>query len=32
MVYYNCKTDKSNPKSIKYMLGTGWRGVQDKDE
>jgi hypothetical protein len=23
MVYYNCKTDKSNPKSIKYMLGTG---------
>ena len=21
-VYYNCKTDKSNPKSIKYMLGT----------
>jgi hypothetical protein len=23
MVYYNCKTNKSNPKSIKYMLGTG---------
>lgn len=23
MVYYNCKTGKSNPKSIKYMLGTG---------
>ena len=23
MVYYNCKKDKSNPKSIKYMLGTG---------
>jgi hypothetical protein len=23
MVYYNCKTDKSNPKSIKYMLWTG---------
>jgi hypothetical protein len=23
MVYYNCKTEKSNPKSIKYMLGTG---------
>ena len=23
MVYYNCKIDKSNPKSIKYMLGTG---------
>jgi hypothetical protein len=23
MVYYNCKTDKLNPKSIKYMLGTG---------
>ena len=22
MVYYNCKTEKSNPKSIKYMLGT----------
>jgi len=22
MVYYNCKKDKSNPKSIKYMLGT----------
>ena len=22
MVYYNCKNDKSNPKSIKYMLGT----------
>jgi hypothetical protein len=32
MVYYNCKTEKINPKSIKYMLGTGWRGVQDKDE
>jgi hypothetical protein len=23
MVYYNCKTYKLNPKSIKYMLGTG---------
>jgi hypothetical protein len=23
MVYYNCKTKKVNPKSIKYMLGTG---------
>ena len=23
MVYYNCKKDKLNPKSIKYMLGTG---------
>jgi hypothetical protein len=22
MVYYNCKTDKSKPKSIKYLLGT----------
>jgi hypothetical protein len=22
MVYYICKKDKSNPKSIKYMLGT----------
>jgi hypothetical protein len=22
IVYYNCKTNKSNPKSIKYMLGT----------
>jgi hypothetical protein len=21
MVYYNCKKDESNPKSIKYMLG-----------
>jgi hypothetical protein len=24
MVYYNCKTNKINPKSIKYMLGTGY--------
>ena len=24
MVYYNCKTKKTNPKSIKYMLGTGY--------
>jgi hypothetical protein len=24
MVYYNCKKNKSNPKSIKYMLGTGY--------
>ncbi len=24
MVYYNCKTEKINPKSIKYMLGTGY--------
>jgi uncharacterized protein with PQ loop repeat len=23
MVYYNCKTDKIYPKSIKYMLGIG---------
>jgi hypothetical protein len=23
VVYYNCKTDKPNPKSIKYILGTG---------
>ena len=23
MVYYNCRTNKINPKSIKYMLGTG---------
>lgn len=23
MVYYNCKTEKTNPKTIKYMLGTG---------
>jgi hypothetical protein len=23
MVYYNCKTEKINPKSIKYMLETG---------
>ena len=23
IVYYNCKTEKINPKSIKYMLGTG---------
>ena len=22
MVYYNCKKDEPNPKSIKYMLGT----------
>ena len=22
MVYYNCRNDESNPKSIKYMLGT----------
>ena len=22
-VYYNCKVGKLNPKSIKYMLGTG---------
>jgi hypothetical protein len=26
MVYYNCKTEKINLKSIKYMLGTGWYG------
>ena len=24
MMYYNCKKNKSNPKSIKYMLGTGY--------
>ncbi len=24
IVYYNCKTEKINPKSIKYMLGTGY--------
>ena len=29
MVYYNCKTEKSNPKSIKYMLGT-LRGHGDR--
>ncbi len=23
MIYYNCKTEKINPKSIKYTLGTG---------
>jgi hypothetical protein len=23
MICYNCKTEKTNPKSIKYMLGTG---------
>ena len=23
MVYYNCKTEKVNPKSMKYMLGIG---------
>jgi len=23
MIYYNCKLEKINPKSIKYMLGTG---------
>jgi hypothetical protein len=22
LVYYNCKTNKDNPKVIKYMLGT----------
>jgi hypothetical protein len=22
LVYYNCKTDRDNPMSIKYMLGT----------
>ena len=22
LVYYNCKTDRNNPMSIKYMLGT----------
>jgi hypothetical protein len=22
MIYYNCKKNTSNPKSIKYMLGT----------
>ncbi len=33
MVYYNCKTKKINPKSIKYMLGTGWwNGIVDKDK
>jgi hypothetical protein len=33
MVYYNCKTKKVNPKSIKYMLGTGWwNGILDKDK
>jgi hypothetical protein len=33
MVYYNCKTKKINPKSIKYMLGTGWwNGILEKDE
>jgi hypothetical protein len=32
MVYYNCKTKKINPKSIKYMLGTGWWNGILKDE
>ncbi len=33
MVYYNCKTEKINPKSIKYMLGTGYgHDMEDKDE
>ena len=27
MVYYNCKTEKSNPESIKYMLGTWRHGI-----
>lgn len=29
-VYYNCKTNKSNPKSIKYVLGTWWDGNRIK--
>jgi hypothetical protein len=29
-VYYNCKTDKSKPKSIKYLLGTCRHGILDK--
>jgi len=33
IVYYNCKSDKINPKSIKYTLGTGWwNGIVDKDK
>ena len=32
MVYYNCKVGNSNPKSIKYMLGTGWHSIEDKDK
>ena len=33
MVYYNCKLEKTNPKSIKYMLGSGWwNGMLDKDK
>jgi hypothetical protein len=31
MIYYNCKTEKIDPKSIKYMLGIGWHDVEDKD-
>jgi hypothetical protein len=30
MVYYNCKIDKLNPKSIKYMLGTWCHGTRIK--
>jgi hypothetical protein len=32
MVYYNCKGDKSKPKSIKYNLGAVLHGIEDKDE
>jgi hypothetical protein len=32
MVYYNFKKDESNPKSIKYMLGTGLHDVKYKKE
>jgi hypothetical protein len=32
MVYYNCKTKKINPKSIKYMLGTDWHDIEYKDK
>ena len=31
--YYNCKTEKINPKSIKYILGTGyWYVIENKDK
>ncbi|MER5174560.1 MAG: hypothetical protein ABJB76_01640 [Candidatus Nitrosocosmicus sp.] len=32
MVYYNCKRDKSTPKSIKYILETGCYGIEDKHD
>ena len=30
MVCYNCKVGKTNPKSIKYMLGIGWNDYRIK--